>query len=210
MFYSALFQSFLVFILITLSCSQVGAKDEKGNLSNDVILKTPRRTQKPAQSDIMLKKAEFKSKNSHLNGLQKGYIQTPSGQRIKIYLALSDRNQSQGLSGVRAKEFSDDEGMLFFNTNYQPRSFWMPNTYFNLDIFFLNKDLRVANVERNVPHHPGMSEPPAIYRTNTYKCWHVLELKHSSLSKQIVSGSKLIWTSSPDLTQIELNIRRGR
>lgn len=205
------FQNFLTLSFLSfLACSQVEAQTPKGNLSNDVILKNPRRSSVEAGPTVLLKSPQFQSKSSYLNNLPKAYIQTPGGKDIKIYLAINEQHQVQGLSGTRSHEFETDEGMLFFNLNDQPRSFWMPDTYFNLDIFFLSEDLRVLNIERNVPHHPGRENEEKIYKTGTYNCRHVLELKNSSLSKQIVTGSKFTWTSTPNQKQTELSIRQGR
>ncbi|MBP9673536.1 MAG: DUF192 domain-containing protein [Bacteriovoracaceae bacterium] len=138
-----------------------------------------------------------------------GEILLPSGKKLKTYLALSLEQQTQGLSGVKASDFSDHEAMLFFYTEDSIKSFWMPDTYFDLDIYFLSKDLEVLDVERNVPHHPGRSEDKKpIARTRPIYCRHVFEVKSSSpLAKEIQKGTKLIWNSNPSLLQIESNIR---
>ena len=39
---------------------------------------------------------------------------------------------------VREADFENDEGKLFFYLSYSTRTFWMPNTYFNLDIIYLD------------------------------------------------------------------------
>jgi uncharacterized membrane protein (UPF0127 family) len=68
----------------------------------------------------------------------------------------------------------------------------MPNTYTDLDIFFLDSNYKVLHVERKVPAHPGMAEPPAIARTPNIYATHVLELKASSaLSQEIKVGETL-------------------
>ncbi len=126
---------------------------------------------------------------------------------LKVYLALSDEEQMHGLSSIKPEFFHDHHSMLFFNEDKTQRSFWMPDTYFNLDIFFLDADLKVLNVERNVPHHPGRSESPPIYRTGTYLCHHVFEMKHSKVSKKILIGDQLLWKNPKDHSQIKSSAR---
>lgn len=120
-------------------------------------------------------------------------LATPSGKMIKAYLAKSDVEQTQGLSGVKPDQLADNEAMLFWYKEAGPRRFWMPNTFIDLDIFFLDGDMKVLHVERKVPAHPGMNEPPTIARTPVIYAHHVLELKASSpLSQEITKGMKLV------------------
>lgn len=117
---------------------------------------------------------------------------TPSGEKIKLRLATTPEAQSRGLSGIKSHEFADNEGMLFMYNQSAPRRFWMPDTYFNLDIYFLDANFKILAVEKNVPHHPGRQEPPLIYQTKTYVSQHVLEMKSSSkISKKLKAGDKL-------------------
>jgi len=111
--------------------------------------------------------------------------------------------------GLRTSEFSDNEGMLFVYNEVAPRQFWMPNTYFNLDIIFLGSSLQVIGIEKNVPAHPGMVEPPAIYRTGTYQAQYILETKAGSpFSSALKVGEKLKWINS--LSETKSKTRPGR
>ncbi len=119
---------------------------------------------------------------------------TPSKERILLRLAITPEEQQKGLSGLRNHEFKENEGMLFIYENEGIRRFWMPDTYFNLDIYFLDKNFKIKYVEKNVPHHPGTAQPPPIYVTQSYKAWHVLELKTSSkISKKLKINDVLIF-----------------
>jgi hypothetical protein len=119
-------------------------------------------------------------------------LATSSGKLIKAYMAKSIEEQTQGLSGVKENQIADNEAMIFLYEQAGPLSFWMPNTYTDLDIFFLDSHFKVLHVERGVPAHPGMQEPPAIARTPNVYANHVLELKASSkLSKEIKVGEIL-------------------
>jgi len=143
--------------------------------------------------------------------IRKGEIKLKSGKRLKITLAISPEEVTRGLSGVQDKDYGDDQGMLFFTLTDQYRRFWMPDTYFDLDIFFLDKNLKVLDVDRNVPHHPGMDQSKQeIATTRVIYCRHVLEIKSSSpLAKEIKPGDQLNWVSQPTLLQIESSIRSG-
>jgi uncharacterized membrane protein (UPF0127 family) len=138
-------------------------------------------------------------------------LRTPKGQSIRLSLAISDQDQKQGLSGVKPDQFQLDQGMLFFNLHDDNRSFWMPDTHFDLHIFFLDKSLRVVAMEENVPHHPHKDKLHLVYSTKPYLCRHVLEMKSSSpIAQSIKVGDQLKWEASLTLEQIESNIRRQR
>lgn len=135
---------------------------------------------------------------------------TPQGGVLQTQLALSVEEQSKGLSGIQDDQFLADQAMFFYYLEDVIREFWMPDTYFNLDIFFLDSELRIIDVERNVQSHPGMKEPPRIPRTRPIRARHVLELKASSPhARQLKIGDQIKWPQSPSQTEIESKIRRG-
>jgi hypothetical protein len=141
--------------------------------------------------------------------IRQGKIALTSGRMIDITLAITIEEQTQGLSGVQDKDYSPTQGMLFFYLEDSPKRFWMPDTYFALDIFFLNKDLKVIGVDRNVAPHPGRNEPPTIPTTGMYYARHVLELRADSpMAKEINLGDTLKWSSPHSLSQIESKIRQ--
>mgnify|MGYP003999875497 CR=1 FL=1 len=134
---------------------------------------------------------------------QRGILTTPRSKTIETIVAETASQQTQGLSGVKAESFKENQAMIFYYPTEGYRSFWMPDTYFNLDIFFLSPKLKILAIERNVAHHPGKSEPPAIARTPTIYCAHVLELKAgSSISKELAVGDILTWSSKTSQLQI--------
>lgn len=137
--------------------------------------------------------------SQYLSSLVSVQLLTPKQVSLNTYIALSEFEQMKGLSGTKPESFIDTDAMLFFNENDQTRSFWMPDTYFNLDIFFLDKNFKVLFLERDVPHHPGRENLESVYRTGHYNCRHVLELKHSSVSQSINVGDKLEWGSKPSV-----------
>jgi len=135
-------------------------------------------------------------------------LKTVEGKLLKTHLSVTPQQQTQGLSGVGDHEFQDDEAMLFFNLETKTRSFWMPDTYFNLDIYFLNENFKIIDVDRNVKHHIGRNDYSKIPRTKSVAARHVLELKaQSNISKIMKVGDILSWESEPSAQQIELKIR---
>ncbi len=128
-------------------------------------------------------------------------FKTPNGDTINLRLAISIVDQTKGLSGLKSNQFSNNEGMLFAYDSAGPRRFWMPDTYFDLDIYFLDEKLNIIAAEKNVPAHPGRNEPPFIYQTGTYIAWHVLELKTTSdISKKLKVGDQLKWSAKKPLS----------
>lgn len=114
--------------------------------------------------------------------------------KVETIISETDAQKNLGLSGTKDKEFRKNQAMLFKYKKDGPRKFWMPNTYFNLDIFFIDSNFKIVAVERDVPHHPGVQEPPAIYRTKLYHCRHVLEMRSDSpLAKKLEVGQKIIF-----------------
>ena len=136
-------------------------------------------------------------------------MSNPSSQKVNVRLALTRMEHSRGLSGIKASDFPDTQSMLFVNDHMGDRRFWMPDTYFNLDIMFLDSNLKIVGIERNVPAHPGMDEPPVIFRTKTYKAQFVLETKSSApFSKNLKVGDKLKWISPTPISEIVLKTRQ--
>ena len=135
----------------------------------------------------------------------------PSGKTIDIKLAVTLKEQQRGLSGVLPQNFSKKEGLFFFYLKDAYRSFWMPDTYFDLDIIFLNKNLKVLKILRKIPKHPGKETPPEIFKTGPIFCRHVLEMRADSpLAQEIHQGLTLNWIGRQSLSEIESKIRQHR
>jgi uncharacterized membrane protein (UPF0127 family) len=140
--------------------------------------------------------------------LQKGQLATQSGELIHVELAVTYAQQSKGLSGRAAQSLKSNEGMLFVYSTDKKRSFWMPDTYFNLDIIFLDAGLNIVNIHKNVKAHPGRAEPPAITRTAAIYSRYVLELDaQSEIAKKLKLGDKLKWLGKKTLFEIKSKIR---
>ncbi len=135
-------------------------------------------------------------------------MSNPADIKVNVRLAITPFEHTRGLSGIKSSDFPINQSMLFVNDGMGLRRFWMPDTHFNLDIIFLDSDLKIVGVEKNVPMHPGMKQPPAIYKTKDYKAQFVLETKAGApFSKQLIVGDKLKWISKTPISEIVLKTR---
>ncbi|HXH32482.1 MAG TPA: DUF192 domain-containing protein [Bacteriovoracaceae bacterium] len=133
---------------------------------------------------------------------------TPSGDTIETTLAITMADQTQGLSGVQDKDFKEDQGMLFYYMEDSEKAFWMPDTYFDLDLIFMDKDLKVLDIVRKVPHYVGRANPDLIPKVRSVWARHTLELKAASeISKRLKVGDVLTWKSSLTMGETEAKIK---
>ncbi len=76
------------------------------------------------------------------------YVQpqvTINGTTWKVELATTDYARQKGLSG--RKSLVDGTGMLFIYPREKVMTFWMKDCLIPLDIAFIDKDMRVINIE---------------------------------------------------------------
>ncbi len=141
--------------------------------------------------------------------VRRGIMAIPNGKVFDVRFAITHAEKQQGLSGVKVQNFSKFQALFFYYPKSEMRQFWMPDTYFNLDIFFLDENLRVSSLERNIKQHPGTIEPPPIARTKMHKARYVLEMRSDSpLAREIKVGDQLNWKSKTPFPEIELKIRQ--
>lgn len=153
-------------------------------------------------------KSVIKNSKTHLEKYRKIKLKLPSNELLETYIATSNEEQTLGLSGIQNQDFLDNEAMLFYYKSDDDRMFWMPDTYFDLDIFFLDSKLNVLAVERDVPFHPGRNSIPKIAMTKQIFCRHVLEIKSKSpLAKKLKPSHQLTWTGPLSQWEIESSIR---
>lgn len=142
--------------------------------------------------------------------LKKVELVTPNGRKIETTLAITTDDQNQGLSGIKSEDFDDDQGMLFFYLDDFEKYFWMPDTYFDLDLFYMDKDLKIIEIIRKAPHYVGRANPDLIPRIRGVWCRHVLEMKTTSeIAKSLKVGDKLTWKSVLNLNETEAKVRAG-
>jgi hypothetical protein len=128
-------------------------------------------------------------------------ITLDSGEKISTYIAHSAEDQSLGLSLVKPDEFGDADAMLFTGEHFKTRQFWMPETFFNLDLFFLGPDMKVLDIQRDLQHHTKRFPKKDVPLSKFSYCQHVLEMKSTSpISAKIKVG--MILKGEPNLSQI--------
>jgi uncharacterized membrane protein (UPF0127 family) len=143
------------------------------------------------------------------NPLKMITLLTPKGETIKTTLAYTEKDSMQGLSGVKPENFAHDQAMLFFYLSDEERHFWMPDTYFDLDLFYLDKDLKIIDVVRKLPHYIGRANPSLIPKARSVWCRHVLEMKSTSpIAEKLNIGDQFKWKSSLDLKTTEEKIKK--
>ena len=104
----------------------------------------------------------------------------PDGFKVKVELALTPEAQEKGL--MFRKELAGDRGMLFVFNESGEKTFWMKNTFVELDIVFLDKDLKTVKVfHRVTPSTPGQSDSEVA--TVGATAMHVLELAGGTARK---------------------------
>lgn len=118
------------------------------------------------------------------------------GQAYSVrYLYLPDE-QAKGLSDILPDQFKENEVAFFVGTKYENKYFWMPNTYFDLDIFYLDKYCVVSAINRNVPHFPNNKPVDKVPTAKPYLAFHVMEMRSdSNLAKNINIGDQLNFCS---------------
>ncbi|MFG1484896.1 DUF192 domain-containing protein [Halobacteriovorax sp. RZ-1] len=123
---------------------------------------------------------------------------TPKNSEINVSWAVSEEEKQQGLSGLKANKMKKNEGLVFVYSKEMPLKFWMPDTHFDLDIIFLDKNFKVVAIE-TLPHYPSRNEPQKIPTTKVYQGQFVLEL-HAGMAKKygITKGSQLKWKKALD------------
>ena len=68
-------------------------------------------------------------------------------QELSLDIADNEQKRSYGL--MNREDMKSNSGMLFIWKDRQIRNFWMKNTHFNLDLFFLNNQGEIIEIYKN-------------------------------------------------------------
>ena len=68
-------------------------------------------------------------------------------QELSLDIADNELKRSYGL--MNRKNMKSNSGMIFIQKDSQIRNFWMKNTHFNLDLFFLNNHGEIIEIYKN-------------------------------------------------------------
>ena len=123
------------------------------------------------------------------------FIRRESKEIYQVMVLTTEKELSRGFSGVKPEQVEDFQGLLFAFPDTSLRYFWMPNTFFNLKIIYLDENFVVKNIVENAPHHIGYDESvKKIFRAPAYSAKYVLEFKSSSKkAAEIKIGDKFSW-----------------
>ena len=80
------------------------------------------------------------------------FLKDKNGTIFELKPLRTPSSQIKGLSGIKRNQLKTNQGAIFIYPNEAPRSFWMPDTYFDLAIIFLDKNLVVKHVEKKHQH----------------------------------------------------------
>ncbi len=75
------------------------------------------------------------------------YLNKNTYQELSLDIADNEQKRSYGL--MNRKDIRPNSGMLFIWKDSQIRNFWMKNTHFNLDLFFLNNHGEIIEIYKN-------------------------------------------------------------
>ncbi|WP_371747894.1 DUF192 domain-containing protein [Hahella aquimaris] len=106
-----------------------------------------------------------------------------------------------------AEQFPSHQGLLFYYNTFQLRAFWTAETYFNLDIIFLDDSYVVTAIERNVPNYRYSEPAEPRPRTGLHPCRFILELvagRSKELNLQV--GDRLRWTVPEEIETFLLSV----
>ncbi|MDD2804072.1 MAG: DUF192 domain-containing protein [Elusimicrobiales bacterium] len=98
----------------------------------------------------------------------------PDGFRVKAELALTREAQAKGL--MFRESLAPGSGMLFVFGEPGVKTFWMKNTLIDLDMVFLDGELKVLKVFHRVPRSTAPDQPESELARASAPAVCVLEL----------------------------------
>ncbi|MEW5895049.1 MAG: DUF192 domain-containing protein [Candidatus Omnitrophota bacterium] len=93
---------------------------------------------------------------------------------------IADDPEEQAMGLMFRETLAEDAGMLFVFDRDDRYFFWMKNTFIPLDLMWLDKDMKVAYIEENVP--PCQNDPCPSYGPSI-PARYVLELNAGTVQR---------------------------
>lgn len=98
-------------------------------------------------------------------------------KKLKVDLAKTPEQQQKGM--MYREKLKENEGMLFVFNTEETLSFWMKNTLVNLSIAYIDKNLKIIDIQEMKATSPlSITEPPtypskkpAMYALEMPKGW---------------------------------------
>ncbi len=139
-----------------------------------------------------------------------GELFVPSGEKIVTFIAIKKSEQIQGLSGVYENEFKKTQGLLFSYPDLKKRQFWMPYTFFDLHIIFLDSSFKIIEIEKLKHNSSNKIDLSQIDFSRPILSRHVLEIRSDSpITKILKKGMQLKWSSfSPLEKEREIHLQQ--
>jgi len=104
---------------------------------------------------------------------------------FNVWLALSPKQQQEGLSSLGSDDVAVDEGMLFIYPMNEIQTFWMKDTLIDLDIAFIHESGEICNIY-------NMEQQSRKYFSSTKHIRYVLELRKGIFEElNLVVGDKI-------------------
>lgn len=98
---------------------------------------------------------------------------------FNIEYAITPQQRVEGLMG--RENLNKNEAMLFVFPKQGVYGFWMKNMLIPIDIIWMDKDLKITHIERNVP--PCITDPCVSYKPSS-SSQYVLEIQ-AELSREL-------------------------
>ena len=95
---------------------------------------------------------------------------------FQVWLAIDPKQKNEGLRFLTADEVSANQGMLFLYPYEEKLSFWMKNTFFDIDIAYIKSNSEVVDIAT-------MTKMSDKAFSSSEKVRYVLELKAGSFKK---------------------------
>lgn len=106
-----------------------------------------------------------------------------------VEIAKTQEERTRGL--MYRESLDQDKGMLFIFDQEKEHSFWMKDTLIPLDIIWINKDMEIVYIEKNVQL---CKEDPCERYKSDKPTKYVLELNAGQTDKaNIKIGDRLLW-----------------
>lgn len=123
---------------------------------------------------------------------EKTNLKLPNGTVISVEIAKTTAQREKGL--MFRESLSNSYGMLFVFPNQRFLTFWMKNTFVELDMVFLNDERRITGIHARVPKSgKNMSDARVARRSGVGR--YVLELPGGSAQGYgLAAGQRLHFT----------------
>lgn len=116
------------------------------------------------------------------------------GKTISVEIVMTPKDREVGL--MYRKSLPKNYGMLFVFPAQQRLEFWMKNTWVDLDMVFINREKRIAEVYRDVPRsYPETAEKDLARRGAMGQ--YVLELPRGAAGRHHLKKGQQLKFNAP-------------